>query len=180
MFTDLYHGCWIWRWSCYWSRFPYHHWVCMQMIVLYKCSFIYIDCYILCIQSLHCQSCDWQTDPSYRQHLLLSFWICSWHPSHCWNCGLSLGVLIVSIPRILSRICNVLIMYDVWYNIFYSLEQGEPPLVETAANVFRQLCYDYRDTLTAGIIVAGWDKRHGGQVINWWCLTLLFILLGKT
>ncbi|KAF4524346.1 hypothetical protein B566_EDAN015899 [Ephemera danica] len=47
---------------------------------------------------------------------------------------------------------------------FLSLEQGEPPLVETAANVFRQLCYDYRETLTAGIIVAGWDKRKGGQV----------------
>jgi 20S proteasome subunit beta 1 len=26
------------------------------------------------------------------------------------------------------------------------------------------LCYDYRETLTAGIIVAGWDKRKGGQV----------------
>jgi len=47
---------------------------------------------------------------------------------------------------------------------FFSLEQGEPPLVETAANIFRQLCYDYRDQLTAGIIVAGWDKRKGGQV----------------
>ncbi|XP_059485499.1 proteasome subunit beta type-6 [Neocloeon triangulifer] len=47
---------------------------------------------------------------------------------------------------------------------FLSLEQGEPPLVETAANIFRQLCYDYRDQLTAGIIVAGWDSRKGGQV----------------
>jgi 20S proteasome subunit beta 1 len=52
------------------------------------------------------------------------------------------------------------------YPLFASLEQGEPPLVETAANIFRQLCYDYRDQLTAGIIVAGWDKRKGGQVMQ--------------
>jgi hypothetical protein len=36
--------------------------------------------------------------------------------------------------------------------------------VETAANVFRELCYNYRDSLSAGIIIAGWDKRKGGQV----------------
>ena len=38
------------------------------------------------------------------------------------------------------------------------------PQVAIAANVFRQLCYNYRDQLSAGIIVAGWDKRKGGQV----------------
>jgi 20S proteasome subunit beta 1 len=58
------------------------------------------------------------------------------------------------------------------YPFFGSLEQGEPPLVETAANIFRQLCYDYRDQLTAGIIVAGWDKRKGGQVINFGPFTM--------
>ncbi|KAJ8871189.1 hypothetical protein PR048_027495 [Dryococelus australis] len=47
---------------------------------------------------------------------------------------------------------------------FYENETGEPPRVEMAANVFRELCYNYRDSLTAGIIVAGWDKRKGGQV----------------
>lgn len=40
------------------------------------------------------------------------------------------------------------------------------PQVSTAANVFRQLCYNYRDQLSAGIIVAGWDKRKGGQVYS--------------
>ncbi|XP_071451234.1 proteasome subunit beta type-6 [Hetaerina americana] len=49
---------------------------------------------------------------------------------------------------------------------FHEIELGEPPLVATAANVFRELCYNYRDTLTAGIIVAGWDKRKGGQVYS--------------
>ncbi|XP_063058584.1 proteasome subunit beta type-6-like [Engraulis encrasicolus] len=47
---------------------------------------------------------------------------------------------------------------------FHSIVMDEPPLVHTAANLFRQMCYRYRETLMAGIIVAGWDKRHGGQV----------------
>lgn len=49
-------------------------------------------------------------------------------------------------------------------SFFRSIELGEPPLVETAANVFRELCYNYRDSLSAGVIIAGWDKRKGGQV----------------
>ncbi|XP_071524891.1 proteasome subunit beta type-6 [Panulirus ornatus] len=41
---------------------------------------------------------------------------------------------------------------------------GEPPLVQVAANTFKEICYNYRDMLMAGIIVAGWDKSKGGQV----------------
>lgn len=41
---------------------------------------------------------------------------------------------------------------------------GEPPLVQVAANTFKEICYNYRDQLMAGIIVAGWDKTKGGQV----------------
>lgn len=43
---------------------------------------------------------------------------------------------------------------------------NEEPLVKTASKVFQDLCYQYRDQLTAGIIVAGWDRQHGGQVKN--------------
>lgn len=43
---------------------------------------------------------------------------------------------------------------------------GEPPLVRAAASVFRNLIYENRHQLTAGVIVAGWDKKFGGQVIN--------------
>ncbi|XP_070560498.1 proteasome subunit beta type-6-like [Ptychodera flava] len=51
------------------------------------------------------------------------------------------------------------------YNLsFHSIEMGEEPLVKTAANLFREMCYNYRDELTAGIICAGWDERAGGQV----------------
>ncbi|XP_048853743.1 proteasome subunit beta type-6 [Brienomyrus brachyistius] len=47
---------------------------------------------------------------------------------------------------------------------FHSIELDEPPLVQTAANLFKEMCYRYREELMAGIIVAGWDKRWGGQV----------------
>uniref|UniRef100_A0A3Q0SVK5 Proteasome subunit beta n=1 Tax=Amphilophus citrinellus TaxID=61819 RepID=A0A3Q0SVK5_AMPCI len=49
---------------------------------------------------------------------------------------------------------------------FHSIELDEPPLVETAANLFRASCYRYREELTAGILVAGWDRRKGGQVYS--------------
>ena len=47
---------------------------------------------------------------------------------------------------------------------FYEMETNEVPEVRVAANMFRDICYNYRDQLTAGIVVAGWDKRLGGQV----------------
>ncbi|UXI21648.1 hypothetical protein NH340_JMT07591 [Sarcoptes scabiei] len=47
---------------------------------------------------------------------------------------------------------------------FYEMETGEPATVKIAANLFRDMCYNYRDSLTAGIICAGWDAREGAQV----------------
>ncbi|XP_064900293.1 proteasome subunit beta type-6 [Columba livia] len=47
---------------------------------------------------------------------------------------------------------------------FHSVELQEPPRVRTAARLFQQTCYRYRDELSAGVIVAGWDPRRGGQV----------------
>ncbi|XP_033929382.1 proteasome subunit beta type-6 [Melopsittacus undulatus] len=47
---------------------------------------------------------------------------------------------------------------------FHSVELQEPPRVRTAARLFQQSCYRYREELSAGIIVAGWDPRRGGQV----------------
>jgi len=49
---------------------------------------------------------------------------------------------------------------------FYESETGVPAQVKTAANLFREMCYNYRDQLTAGIICAGWDKQEGGQVFT--------------
>jgi len=41
---------------------------------------------------------------------------------------------------------------------------GHLPHVHKAAEIFRDFCYSYRDQLMAGIIVAGWDPKLGGQV----------------
>jgi len=46
------------------------------------------------------------------------------------------------------------------------LEIGDKPLVNTGAKLFANLCYNYRDSLMAGILVAGWDNHLGGQVYS--------------
>ena len=48
----------------------------------------------------------------------------------------------------------------------HRMEYGKPPKVETAANLFRELCYNNKNMLTAGILVAGWDEFKGGQVYS--------------
>ena len=55
-------------------------------------------------------------------------------------------------------------MYMYLYIFHFRMELGEEPLVKTAASVFKTVCYNNRDSLSAGILVAGWDKRLGGQV----------------
>ncbi|KAE8743278.1 hypothetical protein FOCC_FOCC011107 [Frankliniella occidentalis] len=46
----------------------------------------------------------------------------------------------------------------------HRMELGEEPRVEVAASLFQDMCYNYRDSITAGIILAGWDPYKGGQV----------------
>ena len=46
----------------------------------------------------------------------------------------------------------------------HALVKGGAPTVAAAAHVFRKMCYDNKDRLLAGIIVAGWDPVQGGQV----------------
>lgn len=46
----------------------------------------------------------------------------------------------------------------------FQMEMNSEPSVHAAANVFKDICYNYRDQLKAGIICAGWDERNGGQV----------------
>ncbi|KAF0758848.1 proteasome subunit beta type-6 [Aphis craccivora] len=53
-----------------------------------------------------------------------------------------------------------------YYMDLTSVQMGEPPLVRAAANVFKNLIYENRHQLTAGVIVAGWDSRFGGQVYS--------------
>jgi 20S proteasome subunit beta 1 len=53
-----------------------------------------------------------------------------------------------------------------YYMDLTSIQMGEPPLVRAAASVFRNLIYENRHQLTAGVIVAGWDNKFGGQVYS--------------
>ncbi|KAF9263552.1 20S proteasome subunit [Marasmius fiardii PR-910] len=43
---------------------------------------------------------------------------------------------------------------------------GSPPSVLTAAALMEKMCYQNKDQLSAGIIVAGWDKAVGPSVYN--------------
>lgn len=47
-----------------------------------------------------------------------------------------------------------------------SMQRGDVPSVEAAATLFKSICYQNKDSLQAGIIVAGWDKDNGGSVYN--------------
>lgn len=53
-----------------------------------------------------------------------------------------------------------------YYLDMYSVEHEHPPTVDTAANLFQQIVYSNKDRLSAGIIVAGWDRKKGGSVYN--------------
>lgn len=48
--------------------------------------------------------------------------------------------------------------------MYFSMELGEPVAVKTAANDVKQIVYNYRESLSAGLIVGGWDRKLGGQV----------------
>ena len=58
------------------------------------------------------------------------------------------------------------IKYLFYLLFLFSVMSGHMPHVKKAAETFRDFCYSYRDQLMAGIIVAGWDPKQGGQVIN--------------
>uniref|UniRef100_A0A671N1K3 Proteasome subunit beta n=1 Tax=Sinocyclocheilus anshuiensis TaxID=1608454 RepID=A0A671N1K3_9TELE len=46
------------------------------------------------------------------------------------------------------------------------MQMEEPPLVKSAAAIMRSFCYTHRDELSAGFIVAGWDRKNGPQVFQ--------------
>jgi len=48
----------------------------------------------------------------------------------------------------------------------HAVELGKLPSVNTAANLFQILAYNNKERLMAGLIVAGWDEKKGGQVYS--------------
>jgi len=53
-----------------------------------------------------------------------------------------------------------------YYIQIYRQQFNTAPSVHTAATFFQKLCYENKDQLSAGIIVAGWDKEDGPSVYN--------------
>merc|ERR1712217_374482 len=48
----------------------------------------------------------------------------------------------------------------------HAVELGKLPTVNTAANLFKMIAYNNKDRLMAGLIIAGWDEKRGGQVYS--------------
>lgn len=53
-----------------------------------------------------------------------------------------------------------------FYLAQHAVELGKLPTVNTAANLFKMLAYNNKDNLMAGLIIAGWDEKRGGQVYS--------------
>ncbi|XP_069800385.1 proteasome subunit beta type-9 [Dendropsophus ebraccatus] len=51
-----------------------------------------------------------------------------------------------------------------YYMDVHSVEMGAPPLVLAAANLVKGISYKYKEEMVAHLIVAGWDRKNGGQV----------------
>lgn len=47
-----------------------------------------------------------------------------------------------------------------------SSQNDRLPTPQIAASVFQEICYNNKDNLTAGIIVAGYDEKNGGEVYS--------------
>jgi 20S proteasome subunit beta 1 len=56
-----------------------------------------------------------------------------------------------------------IVSYSTYY--FENQNNRDAHVSEVAAE-FRRFCYNYKDTITAGIIVAGYDEVNGGQVYS--------------
>lgn len=105
------------------------------------------------------QSCYRQTDPHPRSRILLSVRICGRYSGGCRYCTLlSTNVQVRLNPSLKKHVTSS--------RGLVSQQSGAPPPVHTAATLFQKLCYENKDGLSAGIIVAGWDKEVGPSVYN--------------
>jgi 20S proteasome subunit beta 1 len=56
--------------------------------------------------------------------------------------------------------------YVKYYLQQLQLETSKPPKVKTAAHLMAKMCYENKDNLLAGLIVAGWDPVDGCSIYN--------------
>ncbi|KTW30622.1 hypothetical protein T552_00338 [Pneumocystis carinii B80] len=48
----------------------------------------------------------------------------------------------------------------------YAIQNNRPPSVQIAANIASEICYQNKDILTAGLIVAGFDDETGADIYS--------------
>lgn len=75
-------------------------------------------------------------------------------------CGLCHVGLVLPLTGFGSVACGC----RAWGTAGCRVELDTPPSVKTAATLFRSICYNNKDSLMAGIIIAGYDPVDGGQV----------------
>ncbi|KRX04132.1 hypothetical protein PPERSA_08347 [Pseudocohnilembus persalinus] len=61
---------------------------------------------------------------------------------------------------------QTLAKYVRYYTNMHSVELNKLPHVKTIAQCFGNFMYEYKDVMSASIIVAGWDPYNGGQVFS--------------
>lgn len=71
---------------------------------------------------------------------------------------------LVHTPALENNSCLLSLSPGVPISVRFSVELGRLPLVKTAAKMARGLCYNNKDRLLAGMIIAGWDPVDGGSV----------------
>ena len=69
-------------------------------------------------------------------------------------------------PPLSSPPPQALTDYVKFYLQQWEVESGRPATVKVAAHLMRKICYQNKDNLSAGVIVAGWDPVSKGQVYN--------------
>lgn len=48
----------------------------------------------------------------------------------------------------------------------YAIQNNQIPSVQIAANLAAEICYQNKDFLSAGLIIAGYDENNGGEVYS--------------
>ena len=81
-------------------------------------------------------------------------------PVSPWNSYLLCSALPRPAPSDDSLSCALPVLLVV------SIETDRPPLVKTCATMFRSMCYKNKDSLSAAIIVAGYDDVNKGSLYS--------------
>lgn len=122
--------------------------------IILRCGFANND------RCLHCKPSDRQVDESTRHYLVLPIWFSCRHTGCCRHCSIPARALCHDqwqAPH--DTDCCVNLPGDL-------LRQQGPTVVRSANPTSSQIEADTNIIYRAGLIIAGWDERFGGQVYS--------------